>query len=235
MQLAFVLYLCFRTVEGIIRQQIFIRSEEDIFTECSDSFPAFSAQHCLLECLSVVEYPGPRIWKKELKTCICCGSAFPGYKVNLTSFPVNGVIGYTPRPEPCIKNYRLFFIGSEVACLRYEINTVTYPAALSSCQSDGGNLIKINSQSKNELIIQFIDLYGNNAQDIWLQGRLFNSSCIWVFEDNTVITFNFWNNSVPKCDLTQPHIRARADRGFLWFDRISSDPFAYICEMDPSF
>ncbi|XP_061179565.1 uncharacterized protein LOC133188201 [Saccostrea echinata] len=233
MQLIIALCLCFRSIEGIIRQQIFIKSEENIFTECSEGFPAYSAQHCLLGCLSMIEYPGPRVWKKDIKICICCGYAFPGNTVNLTSFPGSNVIGYTPMPEPCIENYKMFFIGSEVACLQYKLNTLTYDAALSSCRSDGGDLIKINSQSKNELFIKFIELYGDSSQDVWLQSRLYNSNCIWVFEDNTKITFNFWNGSVPKCDLTQPHIRARADRGFLWFDRISTDPFAYVCEMDP--
>ncbi|XP_061180417.1 macrophage mannose receptor 1-like [Saccostrea echinata] len=183
--------------------------------------------------MSTCKYPGPRIWRKENKTCICCGCAFPGITMNLTNSSGSSIIGYTPLPEPCIENYKLFFNGSEVACLRYEITTVNYSSALSDCRSEGGDLIKINSQSKNEFILKYIEFYGDLTLDVWLQGKLFNTSCIWVFEDDTEITFNFWNNREPKCDLDQPRKRARADRGFQWFDKVSSAAYPYLCEMNP--
>ncbi|XP_048753919.2 macrophage mannose receptor 1-like [Ostrea edulis] len=136
--------------------------------------------------------------------------------------------------EPCFKSYELFSHGSVLECLRYEIDPLPYLDALWNCRSDGGDLMKIDSQTKNDFFKAFISIHGAPNADVWIQRKLLPSTCTWVFEDNTTNSYTSWGTGGPKCEPAQNRMRAKATSGYNWYDRYQGELYTYLCEMDPA-
>ena len=68
--------------------------------------------------------------------------------------------------------------------------------------------------------------------NLWLQGKLDNSSGIWRYSDGTEMQFFNWNTggSQPNGNENEIYIITRRSQGYRWHDIYTNEKFPVMCQ-----
>ncbi|XP_041351899.1 lithostathine-1-like [Gigantopelta aegis] len=101
---------------------------------------------------------------------------------------------------------------------------------MAACQNDGGFLIRIDSQKKNDYVAQ---LYQENvmstSSELWIDGDNSDNEDEWRFTDGTLMTYTHWASGQPNYDGNCLRIRLH-DQKVEWWDGNCDRIHKYICE-----
>uniref|UniRef100_K1R1M3 Uncharacterized protein n=1 Tax=Magallana gigas TaxID=29159 RepID=K1R1M3_MAGGI len=131
----------------------------------------------------------------------------------------------------CATGYATYNYTDTQICLKYVSAPASYPEAAQQCQAEGGDLIKLDSKLKYEIMKDYLVPIANGVTiDVWIQGENFEGSLI--FHDGSP----FPTDIDTFCPLylgdypTETRVRARGFSTFVCWDRSQDVPFSYLCE-----
>lgn len=148
--------------------------------------------------------------------CMCCnnftGSDLLGHQWN--SFVPHGYVTFN-------------FTDTQI-CLKYVTTPATYPEATKHCQADGGDLIRLDSNLKYDILTDYLAPVANGLLiDVWIQGT--KSEGKWLFHDRSLMPI-----ICPKpknIQSTGIHLRAARGPGYIYcVDTYPSKLYGYMCE-----
>ncbi|XP_061190699.1 uncharacterized protein LOC133198681 [Saccostrea echinata] len=113
-------------------------------------------------------------------------------------------------------------------CLKYVPAPKSYPEAVISCLTDGGDLIKLDSIEKYNIFRNHSAQYTDSSSiQIWVQGVKTGSE--WRFHDGSlmpeILTISETNGA------GEIHIRSRSADDFTFRDAGPLSNFHYMCEI----
>lgn len=174
------------TVSGSILQQQFVKTNIRPTSSCvevANRTPSFV--HCSASCLK--NHKDNVVFSRHAVStrCVCCRPLLTGphyFDTEWITYKQGGAnIVYCPTGYIGVNSLTVR------TCLRLELMTKQYDEAATSCQSDGGDLIRIDSAEKYTIFQQFIT---NNVPlavaEVWIQSFR-DSNEIWRFHDGTVM------------------------------------------------
>ncbi|XP_061190272.1 uncharacterized protein LOC133198147 [Saccostrea echinata] len=128
----------------------------------------------------------------------------------------------------CPSAYAVYDYTHFNICLRYISISANYTEAVSRCQQDGGDLVRIDSFQKYDIFKGHIGHYAaDDSSQIWVQGVEINDQ--WIFHDRTlmpVICPLFESNISGKI-----HLTSYVYHNFSCFDSSPSSEHHYVCEI----
>ena len=145
-----------------------------------------------------------------------------------------------PQPDPCVPP---FITPGTSGCYYIETTAVNFAGATSLCSDQGGRLVEIDSQEKQDEIFQYLDtnpsfrtaIFWFGATDVAVEG-----SWVWTTSGRPV-TFTNWLVGQPHLLADQPDNyngiddcigMFRVDQGLgKWVDWLCADTLKAICEI----
>lgn len=112
----------------------------DILVSHSDTWVSFSYLSLLL--CSFPTSSASRKYPRSPEICNC-------HKINVHKY-------FTYIPVSCPSHYKEHKRDDVTICLGYSDNSMVYHAATSSCQTEGGDLIKVDSLDKFNILKEFL-------------------------------------------------------------------------------
>ncbi|XP_061190698.1 uncharacterized protein LOC133198680 [Saccostrea echinata] len=193
----------------------------------SDSPTSTCVQHndiqsillCFVRCIKSLSFFYMISYNTKDHRCMCCvnGSGTALISQDWTSF----------KPPQCPAGYSVFqYLDSEI-CVKYVNKGTTYPEAVISCKTDGGDLIRIDSEKKYDIFKRFSAPYATvDPIEVWVQGEKLNGE--WRFHDltpmPTICPLSESNHTV------EIHLRAMSIYNFSCVDSYPGAKYHYVCE-----
>ncbi|XP_048751426.2 uncharacterized protein LOC125663163 [Ostrea edulis] len=155
-------------------------------------------------------------------SCACC-------YLPLSGSVLNGSKWESFLEVSCPSHYKEHKRDDVTICLGYSDSSMVYHAVTSSCQTEGGDLIKVDSLDKFNILKEFLkDTADLTTAEVWVQGEEVNG--VWQFHDGTPFVDHF-------CPLFETnnkgenHMRLIPRHSFSCHDMPASRSYNFVCEV----
>uniref|UniRef100_A0A8W8P230 C-type lectin domain-containing protein n=1 Tax=Magallana gigas TaxID=29159 RepID=A0A8W8P230_MAGGI len=89
----------------------------------------------------------------------------------------------------CPFKYTGYKYNQDKICLRYEESLRTYQEAVDICQREGGDLIRVDSLTKHNILKDFVEKKRSLSEvEVWVQG-IRDGNFIWRYHDSTELNY----------------------------------------------
>uniref|UniRef100_K1QB98 Receptor-type tyrosine-protein phosphatase kappa n=1 Tax=Magallana gigas TaxID=29159 RepID=K1QB98_MAGGI len=89
----------------------------------------------------------------------------------------------------CPFKYTGYKYNQDKVCLRYEESLRTYQEAVDICQREGGDLIRVDSLTKHNILKDFVEKERSLSEvEVWVQG-IRDGNFIWRYHDSTELNY----------------------------------------------
>ncbi|XP_056001967.1 uncharacterized protein LOC130049032 [Ostrea edulis] len=152
-------------------------------TSCTIIGKTDSDTQCFLRCtmLSNIRF----LFSRDSGTgnCACC--YFP-----LSGSVLNGSEWKSFFELSCPSHYKEYKRDDVTICLGYSDSSMVYHAATTSCHREGGDLVKVDSPDKFNILKDLLNTTANlTTAEVWIQGEEVNE--VWQFHDGTPFADHF--------------------------------------------
>ncbi|XP_062603875.1 uncharacterized protein LOC134265673 [Saccostrea cucullata] len=128
----------------------------------------------------------------------------------------------------CPSTYVMYDYTHYNICLRYLSISANYTEAVGNCQADGGDLVKIDSSHKYDILKGHIGRFAaDDSSQMWVQGVEINDR--WIFHDGTLMP-----NICPLFESNasgEIHLTSYVYYNFSCYDSSPSSEHHYVCEI----
>ncbi|XP_062597888.1 uncharacterized protein LOC134259308 [Saccostrea cucullata] len=192
-------------------------------TSCSRSGGLYSALWCYRRCVRVFGVPFLVSYDEEDQTCYCCNKA-PGQ----SDSEITGTGLHTFRTGHCPLEYTAVDYKTGRICLRYVESAVKYLKAKDICTKQWGDLIRLDSLDKHNILRSFVESKRQSAEvDVWVQGVDHNGT--WRYHDNQEFTYTCLGGDSQ--NPAEIYLRARSKANYGCNDSGPWRVATYLCEI----
>uniref|UniRef100_K1QEB5 C-type lectin domain-containing protein n=1 Tax=Magallana gigas TaxID=29159 RepID=K1QEB5_MAGGI len=131
----------------------------------------------------------------------------------------------------CKDGYLTYNYTNTQICLKYVSTPSTYLEATEYCQADGGDLIRLDSKRKHDIVTDYLLPIANGSTiDVLIQGTKERNE--WFFHDGSKMPEDFdaicplaLNNNV-----NEKHLRVHGSSTFSCWDMVPIRRYSFLCE-----
>ncbi|XP_052692168.1 uncharacterized protein LOC128170441 [Crassostrea angulata] len=157
-------------------------------------------------------------------TCYCCDKK-PGDSDEY--FPDDVRESYIP--GFCPFNYTGYTYNEHMICLRYEESMKKYHQAADVCQHEGGDLIRLDSLTKHNIMRSFVEEERTLAEvEVWVQG-IRDANLTWRYHDSTQLNYTCLRGVTG--EPTDNYMRARSAGSYNCNDHNENYRSFFLCEI----
>ncbi|VDI46873.1 Hypothetical predicted protein [Mytilus galloprovincialis] len=124
-----------------------------------------------------------------------------------------------------------FCLDDESYCIKYYVDGLEYAYARNICKRDGGELLRIDSQSKQDLMVRILTFTLPLRLKMTVQGTK-DDAGNWMFDDGKPMTYFNWNTGggQPNNCCAERNIYINSIYDWKWHD-IGPDARPFLCEI----
>ncbi|XP_063399501.1 low affinity immunoglobulin epsilon Fc receptor-like [Mytilus trossulus] len=165
-----------------------------------------------------------------------CKGVTIGYIVQPTSLGYSSVgwSYFLVLDERCPDVTGYVFSKAFNSCYKVHVydTTLRYNNYSQICESEGGELMKIDTDEKQQHIVIFLDQY-DISNWIYFQGTHLLSEPTWRYDDGSVISYFNWHPSQPDSTTsdTSEYLCMRKSDQYQWHNCWKAMVGAFICEI----
>ncbi|XP_052067184.1 galactose-specific lectin nattectin-like [Mytilus californianus] len=120
--------------------------------------------------------------------------------------------------------------ADDSSCIKYYVDGLEYAYARTICKRDGGELLRIDSQSKQDRMVRILKTVFYVTVDVTVQGTKENSTGNWLFDDGTLMNYFKWNANQPSNGPPELYLYLNANDNWKWND-IGLEKKTFLCEI----
>ncbi|XP_041350864.1 lectin BRA-3-like [Gigantopelta aegis] len=151
-------------------------------------------------------------------------------KMNIAKVAVVVVVFEMCTKDPCPTEKGYKFSSDPRMCYRVGLDKMNHDDAMAACQNDGGFLIRIDSQKKQDYVAQlYQEKVMSTSSQPWIDGADGDVEGEWRFTDETLMTYQHWESSQPNQDGDCLRIQL-CNQKVEWWDHNCDERHEYICE-----
>uniref|UniRef100_A0A8W8NNQ4 C-type lectin domain-containing protein n=1 Tax=Magallana gigas TaxID=29159 RepID=A0A8W8NNQ4_MAGGI len=157
-------------------------------------------------------------------TCYCCDK-----KQGVDDFLIPEFERETFITGNCALRYKGYEYNNQKVCLRYEETLKTYHEAADVCQREGGDLIRVDSITKHNIMSAFIEEQRlADRSEVWVQG-IRDSNLVWRYHDSTELKYTCLSDVSGNSNSN--YMRAKRVDNYFCADTTETYKAFYLCEM----
>ncbi|XP_052692927.1 uncharacterized protein LOC128171220 [Crassostrea angulata] len=210
----------------ILKDFYAIQTNELPKSSCHEISKIQIESRCLGACVNTMDDIVMISHDDSTETSMCCDN-FTGSDILGQNWK-----SYVRRILPCANGYVSYDVMAYQICLKYYPVPVTYESARALCQTEGADLIKIDSQEKFDVFKDYhVPIANNTLIQVWIESIKVNGQ--WQFHDGSPMP------NVCKINMSggpeEVHVRARihGSTDLYYQDGVNEDLFHYSCEYKP--
>nr|XP_022311390.1 uncharacterized protein LOC111116695 [Crassostrea virginica] len=205
---------------------------ESMYGERYDLYPKTSCltinhiettARCFLRCINAMDGYQMFSYCKDYKVCMCCA--------DLSGSDVTGFNWQTYIPRRCGNGYVAYNYTDHQICLKFVNNIASYIEASAQCQIEGGNLFKMDTKLKHDILTEYLVAVANGvAIDVWIQSEKVGNE--WKFHDGSPMPMDT-DDVCPRSLHDVPYenrIRVRGSTSFRCMDQKEVMQYYFLCE-----
>lgn len=220
--------LCFIDVTITFKHHIYHTTRKAPWTACIRFNGTSSVLKCFRLCTKV--FDGLYMFSRDVTTGICyCCDKEPGVKNTLYENISTEDKRETFITGNCVDNYKGYEYNNVKFCLRYEESLKTYHEAVDICKREGGDLIRVDSLAKHNIMRSFVERQRiADRAEVWVQG-IRDSNLTWRYHDSTELDYTCLTGV--SANSNSNYMRAKSTDNYSCADNTDTYMAFYLCEI----
>ncbi|XP_056001973.1 uncharacterized protein LOC130049034 [Ostrea edulis] len=181
-----------------------------------------SNMECFLQCTMVSNIRFLFSRDSGTESCACCYFPLSGSVLNGSKWEF-----FLEVSSP--SQYKEYKHDDVTICLGYSESSMIYHATATFCQTEGGDLVKVDSPDKFTILKEFIkDTAALTKAKVWVQGEEVNG--VWQFHDGIPFVDNFCPLSESN-HIGENHMMLVPHSNFSCSDMLADRSYNFVCEI----
>lgn len=201
------------------------KTHESPKSSCVEISNILGIERCAVKCLNTIATIYMFSVNKNQRKCLCCP--------NLTGSDITDPEWESFIPPACATGYATYNYTDIQICLKYVSVPASYPEAAELCEAEGGDLIRLDSQLKHDIMTNYLVPIANGSTiDVWIQGEKYAGG--YIFHDGSPFPSDFGTGTFCPVELNpdpnEIRFRAHGSTTFECWDRAQHHLYSYLCE-----
>ncbi|VDI05360.1 Hypothetical predicted protein [Mytilus galloprovincialis] len=135
--------------------------------------------------------------------------------------------------QPCQEIDGCYFLQVSNSCIKYnDVEALDYGSAKTICTQHGGELLRIDSQCKQDTLGEILTNCLNVTTNLLVQGTK-DDAGNWLFDDGTHMPYFNWNSDggQPSNSINELYIFIKSMHSWKWHDFSGFNGRRFLCEI----